>query len=62
MLSSSVYFPSENCIVEPLYGIKMKRTAKQRKQSVYNKVYIQNKELCYWWKLGYAKDRNKLIE
>ena len=21
----------------------------------YCKVYIQNKELCYWWKLGYAK-------
>ena len=26
------------------------------------KVYIQNKELCYWWKLGHAKNRNKLIE
>ena len=40
MLSSSVYFSSENCIVEPLYGIKMKRTAKQRKQSVYN-IYLK---------------------
>ena len=26
------------------------------------KVYIQSKELCYRWKLGYAKNRNKLIE